>query len=175
MPTQNPQSADHLAAAAGAFEPQRSNNFSFEVALSGNDRDLLVLSLEGFTLPGEANEKIEIPYQNEKRKVAGPATVNDAKLTVRDFVDRESRKAIMRWRKQVYDKATGKIGLAKNYKKLGYVILTAPDGSATRVAKAMGAWPMEIGDTALDMKTAEPVVVEVTLCVDKLVWEDGVL
>ena len=173
MPLANPQSADHLAAAAGEFEPQRANNFTVEFPLPGSDKDLIVMSLVSFALPNESNEEVEMPFQNERRWVAGKASVDSATLTVRDFVDKETRKAIMRWRQKVWDKATGKVGLAKNYKLTGYAILHAPDGSAVRIAKLIGAWPQAVTPGTLDYNTNDPVQIEVTLRVDKLIWQDG--
>jgi hypothetical protein len=66
----NPQSADHLAAQAGTFEPQRQNNFSIEIALDNADKDLIIMGLEGFSLPAVTNEQIVLNNQNEQRKVA---------------------------------------------------------------------------------------------------------
>jgi len=175
MPLANPQSADHLAAAAGEFEPQRANNFSVEFPLPGNDKDLIVMSLVSFAMPNENNEEVEMPFQNERRWVAGKASVDAATLTVRDFVDKGTRKAVMAWRKKVWDKATGKIGLAKNYKLNGYVILHGPDGSATRIAKAIGAWPQAVTQGTGDYSTNDPIQIEVTLRIDKFVWMDGLL
>jgi hypothetical protein len=101
--------------------------------------------------------------------------VDAATLTVRDFVDKGTRKAVMSWRKKVWDKATGKIGLAKNYKLNGYVILHGPDGSATRIAKAIGAWPQAVTQGTGDYSTNDPIQIEVTLRIDKFIWMDGLL
>jgi hypothetical protein len=173
MPLANPQSADHLAAAAGEFEPQRSNNFTIEFPLPGNDKDLVVMSLVSFAMPTESNEEVEMTFQNERRWVAGKASVDTSTLTVRDFVDKTTRKAIMTWRKKVWDKATGKVGLAKNYKLTGYVILHGPDGSSQRIAKAVGCWPQSVTPGTLDYGSNDPVQIEVTLRVDKFIWQDG--
>ena len=109
MPLQN---ADHIASEKGNFEPQRSNNFTFEVALGQADRDLIELGLQSIPLPNESNDEIEIQFQNEKRYVAGQYTVDSTTLIVRDFVDSDTRGAIMRWRKLVYDALTGNVGFA---------------------------------------------------------------
>lgn len=170
----NPQAADHLAGEAGTFEPQRQNNFSIEIALGAADKDLIVMGLQAAPLPNESNDEIEIQYQNEKRYVAGQYTVDSTTLTVRDFVDQDTRGAIMRWRKQVYDPATGQVGLAKNYKKRANIVMTAPDGSEQRVCKLIGVWPQAVSGGNLSHDGADNVIIEVTLKVDKVIWElDG--
>jgi len=171
MSLTNPTSADHIAAEAGSFEPQRSNNFSFEVALSGADRDIIVMSLQATTIPGEKNDEIALNYQNEVRYVAGKYTVDAGSVTLRDYVDVDTRGAVLRWRLQVYDPATGKIGLAKDYKKTAYIVMTAPDGSGVRVAKMKGCWPTGIGAANLSMEQAGEVLIEVPLRFDKLEWD----
>lgn len=170
MALTNPQSADHIAAEAGTFEPQRQNNFSVEIALPGADKDILVMSTQGFPLPNESNDEVEIQYQNEKRYVAGMYNLDTTSLTLRDYVDVDTRGAVMRWRKQVYDPATGKVGLAKDYKKTAYLVLTAPDGTQQRLCKLKGAWPQQVTGGSLEMSSAEQVQIEVTLRFDKVIW-----
>jgi hypothetical protein len=172
MTLTNPQAADHIAAEAGSFEPQRQNNFSVEIAgLSEADRDLIILALETCPLPNESNEEIEIRYQNEVRKVAGQYIVENLTLSVKDFVDKEVRTAIMRWRNLVYNPNTGKIGLASNYKKRARIIMTAPDGSNSRICKCHGCWPQNVVGGNLDMTGSDKVLIEVTITVDKAKWE----
>ena len=167
----NPQAADHIAAEAGTFEPQRSNNFSIEVSLEEADKDLIIMGLQSVPLPNESNDEIEIQYQNEKRYVAGQYTVDSTTLIVRDFVDQDTRGALMRWRKKVYDPATGQVGLASSYKKTANIVMTAPDGSQQRVCKMRGVWPQAMTGGNLAMDASDQVLVELTLRIDKALWE----
>lgn len=171
----NPQAADHIAPEAGSFEPQRQNNFSIEIALGvGADKDLIIMALSAAPLPNESNDEVEIPYQNEKRYVAGQYSVDATSITVRDFVDADVRGAIMRWRKQVYDPGTGQVGLAKNYKKNANIVMTAPDGTTQRVCKLKGCWPQAVSGGTLEMGGSDQVMMEITIRVDKVLWElDG--
>lgn len=164
------QNADHLAAAAGEFEPQRQNNFSFEATLDDNDKELLVLSLSAGALPTESNDEIEISYQNQKRYVAGMFNADGVSFTFRDYADKGTRIAIMRWRKLVHNKKTGATGLAKDYKKEANIIMTAPDGSMERVCILEGTWPQAVTGGTLDMSSADPVMIEVTFRFDKPLW-----
>jgi len=171
MALTNPMSADHIAAEAGSFEPQRSNNFSIEIALEAADKDLIIMGLQSVPLPNESNDEIEIQYQNEKRYIAGQYTIDSTTLIVRDFVDQDTRGALMRWRKKVYDPATGQVGLAADYKKSANIVLTAPDGSEKRVCKLKGTWPQALTGGNLAMDASDQVLVELTLRVDKAIWD----
>lgn len=175
MALTNPQAADHIAAEAGTFEPQRQNNFSLEIPLSGTDKDYISMALHGFTLPQQSNEVTEVEYQNETRKVAGKVSVEEGNMVLKDFVDVDTLGAILRWRKQVYDPQTGKVGLAKNYKKTGYVILTAPDGSGERVAKLVGCWPSADPSFDLSMEGSDKILLEVPIQIDKTDWSESVV
>jgi hypothetical protein len=168
--------ADHIAQQAGGFEPQRQNNFSLEIlGLTGNDKDLISLALSGISeIPGAENATIEIAYQNEKRYVAGPAVVGPFTLSLVDYVDMGVRDAVLRWRSQVYDPTTGNIGLAKNYKKLGNLILNAPDDSSYRVGQLIGIWPNTDPKGGLDMNSGEKVLMEIPIVVDKVIWAQGI-
>lgn len=170
MALSNPQSADHIAAEAGAFEPQRKNNFAIEIPLPNADKDLVLVALQGFSLPKQGNDVVELQYQNEKRKVAGQVSVDESTLTLKDYVDVDTRGAILRWRKQVYDPQTGKVGLAKNYKKTVHVVMTAPDGTSQRVAKLVGAWPSADPTIDLAMDGGDAVMMECPIAIDKIDW-----
>jgi hypothetical protein len=172
MALTNPQASDHIAAEAGTFEPQRQNNWSLEITLDEADKDVIIASLVSSALPPESNDEVEIQYQNEKRYVAGQATFETIPLTLVDYVDVETRNAILRWRLQVYNPETGAIGLAKDYKKRGSIIMTAPDGSTERVCRLVGLWPSAVPNPGtLDMSGSDKVMIEVTLRYDKAVWK----
>jgi hypothetical protein len=95
-------------------------------------------------------------------------------LVLKDFVDADTRGAILRWRKQVYDSATGKIGLAKDYKKLAHVILSGPDGSSERVGKCKGCWPTADPAIELNMEGGDKVLLECPIAIDKIDWSDSI-
>lgn len=166
-----PQDARHIANQAGDFVPQHQNNWVIEIAgLDGDDKDLIVLSLVSSALPPEANNIIELPYGNETRKVAGKAVFEDVPLIVRDYVDRDVRGALIRWRRQVYDARTGNVGLPSEYKKTAEMILQASNGTQFRAVQMIGIWPSALNPGVVDMASADPVQIEMTLTYDRSVW-----
>lgn len=164
----------HLAQQQGAFEPQRQNNFSITISgLGEGDAELISLAIASMDLPNESNEIIELPWGNEVVKVAGQARTDDVPLTVRDFVDRNVRDILVRWRRQVYDPRPdqgGRIGLARDYKKSATITLHGPDGTSKRVCALVGVWPSALNPGSLDMSASDVVQIELTLSVDKSYW-----
>jgi len=167
-----PQDARHIAAQDGDFTPQHQNQWAIEIAgLEGDDKDLIVLSVMSATLPVESNEEVMLAYGNEKRYVAGAVEYETIPLVVRDWVDRDTRRALIRWRREVYDPETGNVGLAKNYKKNAELILYSSEGSITRKVRLVGLWPQALNAGDLSMESSDPVQMEMTLRFDRAIWD----
>lgn len=168
--------AEHIAAQAAGFEPQRQSNWEFEVELgSGDDKEIIRLSAISFALPNENNDPLELPYGNEKVYAAGKANFDASALVLRDYVDQETRNAILRWRRLVYDPETGAVGLARDYKKRASIVLKGPDGSTVydREVELIGCWPQAVTAGTLDYSAGDPVQIEVTIQYDKAIWNTG--
>ena len=162
--------ADHIAKARGAFEPQRKNNYTVVIDKAG---EVIRKALEKFPFPKESNDAIVVKFGNEERKVAGPAKFENVELVVKDYVDQPVMQKLIAWRKEVYDPATGKIGWAKDYKTDGELILSGPDGTTERKWKLQGIWPSALNPGGGDMESGEPNTASVTLTIDKAVPGQG--
>ena len=167
-----PQDARHIANQEGDFAPQHQNQWIIEIAgLEGDDKDLIALSVLSATLPNESNEEVVLPYGNEKRYVAGQVEYETIPLVIRDWVDRKTRRALVRWRRQVYDPATGNVGLPSAYKKNADLILYATDGTLDRKVRLVGVWPQAMNAGDLNMESSDPVQIELTLRFDRALWD----
>jgi hypothetical protein len=169
--------ASHLA--SKNFEPQRANNGLLRIFDVISDvtglakaETVLTLSLNGFGLPVVTVEAIEQHYLNEKRKVAGTVSFDDIEVTFKDFVDVNTAQICKMWHEQVYSPYSGKIGLASSYKKHGLIELFAPDGSHSRYYHLQGIWPTTYNPGAIDMTSAEPLLITMTLSIDKAYAND---
>lgn len=168
------KSANHIAPALGTFEPQRTYNWSLEIALdNAGDQILIMQALETFQGPRMEVEDIELSYANEKRYVAGKATFDELTLTLKDFVDQDVAGAAIRWWTEVYNSETGSIGLAAKYKKAADLVYYAPDQSISRFWKLLGCYPKRIEHGDLDMTTSDKVLLTVVLRYDRAVPGDG--
>lgn len=147
-----------------AYEVQRTNNF--EVVLQGFP-DEFTLAVESAPSPSISNDPIELAYGNSKVKVAGQATFDDFDIQIKDFIDANMEEKLYRWRGQVYDPKSDRIGWAADYKRDGYLHQYAPDGTCMRSWKILGVWPTTFngGDFAYD--GGDKKLISMTLSVDK--------
>lgn len=169
--TADMMSADAIAQMKGEYEPQRVNNgVLFIEGLPGADNEIMRLSLDTFPMPKQQNGIVEADYLNEKRKVAGKVTVDDMDIVYKDYVDRAVAKTLWDWRMQVYNPKTGKVGLARTYKKRAEIITFAPNGTGTRVWELYGVWPSNMDPGDLDMAGEDIVKITLSLVVDKAIY-----
>ena len=173
-------SSNHIGNMAGGFEPQRANHFIFECVPPGgssNEAQIIRLAVETGFGPNESNEEIEIPYLNDKRYVAGSARFETGELTLRDFVDEAVANIIYNWRRKIYDPATGRIGLARQYKTVANIILFAPDGTYERVWELHGVWPTTVNwATTLDYNAGTDIVkITCTMRYDRAIAPRGLI
>jgi hypothetical protein len=161
-------SSNFLAPAGGSFEPQRSYNFSLEIALDDAGDQMLIMSgLESFDTPTETTEEIVLDYGSSKRYVAGKTTFNTAELKLKDFVDQGVAQAVINWRRSVFNAETDATGFARDYKKSADLILVAPDNSISRIWKLQGLWPTTVHYGSLSMAQSDKVLISVTLRYDR--------
>lgn len=158
----------------GNYEPQRQNNWYFEVTPpidgGGDSRKAIELALDIGFLPNESNEPIEVHFVNEKVYIAGKPAYEAGTLTLKDYVDIPVMQAIAAWRQKVYNPLTGAIGLAKDYKVDGSIVLFAGDRTYRREWILRGCWPQAVnyGGT-LDMSASDINKIEITLQYDKAI------
>jgi len=160
-------SADHLAggSAGGGYIPQRANNFSLEIA----ELEGLRLALKAASFPTLRVVKGELAFENEIKYYIQGAEFEPITVSIRDFIDQDIAGKLYDWFKQGYDPETGSIGNASDYKKDAVLILHGPDGSNERKWKWQGVFIEEMNMGEGDMEArGEPVLIELTLSVDKV-------
>ncbi len=165
---------DMTAGVLDAHEPQRVNNIALRFAeLDG--ADILELAVESFPLPKRSIGIIEAGHLNEKRKFAGNPIYEDMSIVFKDLVTANVAGIIESWWKLVHDSETGRTGFATAYKKSGYAILYAPDGSLERKWKITGAWPSAFDPGDADMTGEDFIRINLTLTLDKVVADAGII
>lgn len=167
---------DALAGAGGAYEPQRSFQWMLKIeGLDSDDSEVLELSIKTGALPTENNEAVEIQYLNASVFVAGRYTVEVGSFTFNDYLDKNTAKRIIKWRKQVYDPVTHKVGYAKNYKKSAQLIMYGPDYTVERIWLLKGIWPQQATFGTLDMANSEVVEISLELQFDRAIPDKGLI
>jgi hypothetical protein len=155
------------------FEPQRTNNF--EVQITGLDNVLtdfkgglisnasasITLSVADYDAPSLTISPIEIAYGNNIVKFAGKPTFETSSITLNDYIGLKVEQILNSWYALTYDVKTQKVGLAKNYKKEGFLIEYAPDGTNIRQWHLHGCWisSLDLGKFSQDGNAVRQVTV----------------
>lgn len=163
---------------SATFEPQRVNNALLRIDGlngAGPDADYLQLSIASFPLPKVSNNAIEVGYLNEKRKFAGNPVFDNLACVFNDYIDINTAMLLLKWRHQVYDPTTGRIGLKTQYAKVGDVTLFAPNGDDryTRVYLLQGVWPSMYDPGEIDHMGEDTVKINLELTIDKAIPSVG--
>lgn len=147
------------------YEVQRTNNFEVQLVNVGGDD--LTFAVRTANIPSISTPAVDLAYGNATVKVAGKVEFDDVTIEVRDFIGADVEKILNDWQKQVYDPETDRIGLAVNYKRLGYLYEYAPDGSSVRQWNLQGVWPNSIQYGDFDYDGGDAKSISMTLSVDK--------
>lgn len=147
-----------------SYEVQRSNHFEVIIPGLGEDFTLLVSRCN---LPEVNITPTELPYGNTKVKVAGLVEYGEGSLEVRDSIVKDTELKISKWQDQIYNKETGKMGWASDYKRDCKVNQYAPDGTYVRSWVLEGAWPSTVTYGEMDYTNGEAKPIAMTLQYDQ--------
>lgn len=168
--------SDLTADVLNTQEPQRGNNILLHIVNTpngGSSADAeLVLALESFNLPESTNNVIQMGYLNEVRNYAGKVQFPEIQVTYKDLVTSSVYATLLEWRRLVYDPANGKIGFAASsngYKRNGYVLMYASNGTLARQWDVHGIWPSSFNPGNMDMMSDDYVPISVSFVIDKVV------
>lgn len=127
------------------YEVQRSNNYTIVFPPSsltpfGYD-GILEAACEEFQAPTITVDPITMNRGNAQYKVAGKPTVEIGDLALKDFMEKDTERALLAWFEAVYDSRTQKVGYAVNYKLNLDLHVYSMDGSFLRTWELKGVWP----------------------------------
>lgn len=180
-------SANHIAAQGGGFEPQRRNNGALYITglepygnVPESGVGVVSLSLHMASFPTTQLDLIELPFLNQSRRVAGRANVEGMDVQVTDYVDKPTLNILLNWHLAVYDPLTGRVGLARDYKKTAQYVLFGPSGGVSRSWTIEGIFPTHVNPGQLDMSDNSQNIVDVQLSVDRVIpnpggWTAGII
>lgn len=159
-----------LLAQGGGWEPHRKSNF-VAIIYGVGDGDL-ALSLKDSNVPAHSIEPQNVKYFNETMKYAGSVTaVEDWTMNYRNFMDRQHIKLLGAWASEVFNHATGGIGMAADYKRTGEIKALGPSGQDLgTVWELKGVWIKSITPEGFDHEDAgTPQMVAFALSVDRVI------
>ena len=170
--------ANHIAAggSAGSFQPQTANNgllliYGLEVfgaaATRGPLANVISLAIRNFQFPMQSSAVHTISFLNADRKFASNKQLDPMSFEVTDYVDQPVAATLQNWRHAVLDPINERVGLARNYKKMGEIILLGPNGQYDRRYQLQGLWPSDFMPGGIDYQNGDAHTINMTLQVDK--------
>lgn len=147
------------------YEIQRNNNFAFYVDLSNfftetdlvgntyartNATEVLKLSVASSSVPHFTQSVIEVKRGNTTMKFAGVPTFGEGNIKLDDWIGAGTKDILLAWQKKSYNVQTEKVGLASDYKRLGYLLEYTPDYQLVRTWVLEGCWISGISEDNFD-------------------------
>ena len=161
------------------WEPQRTNNFEIvfpnlgnlstidtNIALPGNASELLTLSVKSVSYPSTNIDKLTVSYGNNSINFAGRPSYGDVEIVVNDFIGLQTERILMAWSKRVYNPKDETIGWATDYKRDGYLLEFAPDGTNVRRVQLRGCFPGSVSPGGFDNNSNDLREISVTFYCD---------
>lgn len=153
--------------------PLTTNNF--EIRVYGLDGDLASQFDEMLTLYtkeiGEIREEqdqIVVHYGNGLIKFPGKVTFPDTDWTLNCFCHPDIAEKLVKWRKQVYDPSTEKMGLPSQYRKNVYLVRYDGQGNMKQCLKLPGVYIGAISYGEYNQEGNQVVQIKVPLVISKV-------
>jgi len=147
------------------FEPKRKTRFVF--AIEGIDAFLIKTAAQ----PTITSERIEVPFINSRRYVAGKAEFNTMNVTLHDAIAPSGAQQVMEWMRLCYESVSGRAGYADFYKRDCQIKLLDPVGTVVSTWDVKGAFITESNFGELAYGDFEMVEIALTISYDQAVLQ----
>lgn len=138
-----------------------------------NAAERIMLSVDSFTAPSIEIAQITTQYGNNSIKWAGKPEFPSSSIVVNDYIGIQVERILAAWFRCAYDFESEKIGLARHYKKTGYLAEYDPKGGTARVWRLDGLWLASFNLGEWSQNGNEQRKVNATLVYDRVVPDYG--
>lgn len=139
-----------------------------------NAGERIMLSVDSYTAPAIEIATITTNYGNNSIKWAGKPEFPNSTIVVNDYIGIQVERILSAWFRCAYDFKSEKIGLAKHYKKTGYLAEYDPKGGTARVWRLDGLWLASFNLGEWNQAGNEQRKLNATLVYDRVVPDYGV-
>lgn len=151
-----------------------TDNKSSDIIKPPNAAERIMLSVDSFTAPSIEIAQITTQYGNNSIKWAGKPEFPNSSIVVNDYIGIQVERILTAWFRCAYDFKSEKIGLAKHYKKTGYLAEYDPKGGTARVWRLDGLWLASFNLGEWSQNGNEQRKLNATLVYDRVVPDYGV-
>lgn len=166
-----------LAQAQSVWDVQKQNMGMLELnidQLVPGGKEILILSLQEFTIPPREVQVGDLPYLNGRtRYAAAPQPLGNISVVYRDFPQAGTRRILLEWFNKVYDEQTGLMLPMSVIKTTGHVVLFGSDGSVERSARLEGIFPVKAPEIAVNFNSGEHMTMSMEFAVDRVLWNNN--
>lgn len=167
----------HLADNPNLYEVQRSNTFEVVVPFRNlvnpvtgevfdNAQSILNLSVSSSTVPHFTQEPITVRRGNSVMKFAGAPTFDSGTINVVDYIGANTKELVMAWQALSYNVKNERMGLASDYKQLGYLVEYTPDYQKVRQWILHGLWISGISESEYNSDSTDKRQMTLTMQYD---------
>lgn len=157
------------------FTPLTTNNFEVRVYnMDGTSptefSDLLTMSTDEVGAISESQDIITVHYGNGLIKFPAKVDFDNVTWTLNCFCEPNVLDNLRKWRKQVYDPETERMGLPSEYMKQVYFIKYDGQGGVRDVIRCPGTWIGALDNGDMNQQGGDVVKVKVPFIISKAIY-----
>lgn len=147
------------------YEPKRKGRWL--LAIEGIDAFLCKTAQR----PQIQTERLEIPFMNSRRYIAGKTTFQEMSVTLMDPVAPSGAQQVMEWLRLHFESVSGRAGYADFYKRDVQLKLTDPTGTVVELWDVKGAFITNVNFGELTYEDQNAIEIQLTLSYDNAVLQ----
>lgn len=147
------------------YEPKRKGRWL--LAIEGIDAFLCKTAQR----PQMQTERIEIPFINSRRYVAGKTTFQEMSVTLMDAIAPSGAQQVMEWVRLHFESVSGRAGYADFYKRDIQLKLLDPTGTVVELWDIKGAFLTNVNFGELTYEDLNPIDIALTISYDNAVLQ----
>lgn len=147
------------------YEPKRKGRWL--LAIEGVDAFIC----KSAARPTIATERLEIPWINSRRYIAGKTTFSEMNVTLMDPIAPSGSQQIMEWIRLHFESVSGRAGYADYYKRDIQLKMLDPTGTVVELWDIVGAFLTNVTFGELSYEGQEAVEIALTISFDNCVQQ----
>jgi len=168
-----------LSQAGAIWNVQKQNMGMLELNLNQlipGAKEVLILSIQQFNVPGRTIGSSDLPYLNGVSKyLTKPEPQGNITATFRDFPEAGTRRVLYQWFSLAYNEETGFMLPMGLLKTTGNLVLFDSQGGNERTARLEGLAPTKMPDIGIDFGQGEHMTMEMEFICDRVIWDQNLL
>lgn len=147
------------------YEPKRKGRWL--LAIEGIDAFICKTAAR----PTVATERLEIPWINSRRYIAGKTTFSEMNVTLMDPIAPSGSQQVQEWIRLHFESVSGRSGYADYYKRDIQLKMLDPTGTVVELWDIVGAFLTNVTFGELSYEGQEAIEIALTISYDNAVQQ----